>query len=298
MPAGSASSATSKTAACGEERERSDLRLAEERELSAARLADERTSAEELRAEEAAERIQTARKVAIRNVVAELAPFIGMDLYRQDLDVHPYLVDLRIAAMALVDEYPVEHPINELVGYHQHLGMSTARAIQEDTVARERAAVDIEDRLVALGPMHRWAAQYTADMRSILVGNVTDDQMRARSREVAGTTAALYERNGWESSRGRASARESALSDQGAMLCRMPHLIRCPAGWTYPPRPPCPCGDPRAWAGWRFCRCETASGGGHPERRCKGCGAVDVTGCAGEIPVLNEYGGRRPASRR
>ena len=35
-------------------------------------------------------------------------------------------------------------------------------------------------------------------MRSILVGNVTDDQMRARSREVAGTTAALYERNGWE----------------------------------------------------------------------------------------------------
>lgn len=180
-----------------EERERSDQRLTEERELSAAQLADERSSAAVLRAEEAAERIQTARKVAIRNVVAELAPFIGMDLYREDLDVHPYLVDLRIAAMALVDEYPVEHPINELVGYHQHLGMSTARAIQEDTVARERAAVDIEERLVALGPMHRWAAQYTADMRSILTRNVTDDQMRARSREVAGTTAVLYARNGW-----------------------------------------------------------------------------------------------------
>lgn len=157
----------------------------------------ERASAEKRREEEAAERVQDARKGAIRNAVAELAPFIGMDLYRPDLDVHPYLVDLRIAAMALVDEYPVEHPINDLVGFHQHLGMATARGIQEDASRMTRASVSVEERLIALAPMSRWAAEYTQDLRAILGGNVPEEQMRARSEVVAGTIAALYEKNKW-----------------------------------------------------------------------------------------------------
>lgn len=168
-----------------------------QRYFDSRKLEQERAIAEQVRKDEAAERVKTARKVAIRNVVAELAPFIGMDLYRPDLDIHPYLVDLRIAAMALVDEYPVEHPINDLVGYHQHLGMATARGIQEDATAKRRASVSVEERLIALAPMSRWAAEYTQDLRAILGGNVTEEQMRTRSEVVAGTIAALYERNKW-----------------------------------------------------------------------------------------------------
>lgn len=168
-----------------------------QRYFDSRKLEQERAIAEQVRREEAAERVNTARKVAIRNVVAELAPFIGMDLHRRDLDVHPYLVDLRVAAMALVDEYPAEHAINDLVGLHQRLGMATARGIQEDAARMGRASVSIDERLLSLAPLHRWAAEYTQDLRAILGGNVTEEQMRARSEEVAGTIAALYEKNNW-----------------------------------------------------------------------------------------------------
>lgn len=70
----------------------------------------------------------------------------------------------------------------------------------------------------------------------------------------------------------------------------MTQLLQTPAGWTYPDPGPCACGEAAAMVGWAFCRCEGASGGGHPSWRCQDCDAVRVLGCVGRIEVLNEYG--------
>lgn len=69
----------------------------------------------------------------------------------------------------------------------------------------------------------------------------------------------------------------------------MTRLIRTRNGWTYPTPPPC-CGA-GFMQGWRFCRCETAEGGGHPMWRCKTCTSEQVPDCVGPIAVSNDYGG-------
>lgn len=72
-------------------------------------------------------------------------------------------------------------------------------------------------------------------------------------------------------------------------------LIRTRNGWTYPDPGPCDCGESGAWVSFQFCRCVGASGGGHPQWRCKACGETRVLGCVGAIAVPNDYGGRAGA---
>lgn len=69
-------------------------------------------------------------------------------------------------------------------------------------------------------------------------------------------------------------------------------LIKTRDGWTHPDPGPCECGESRARRGFRFCRCASASGGGHPSWRCYSCDRVRTLGCAGAVPVSNKYGGQ------
>lgn len=79
----------------------------------------------------------------------------------------------------------------------------------------------------------------------------------------------------------------------GPLLQTLPmDLIRIPAGWAYPDPGPCGCGETAARRSWEFCRCVSASGGGHPAWRCRACDTVRTLGCVGLVPVPNEYGGR------
>lgn len=97
------------------QRKHDERRLQEERGRSDARLREQRAIAE-------ADRLSEARKRATRDAVSALAPFIGLNPFT--VEVHPLLVSLRVSLMSLVDEYPADHPINDLVSNHQHLGMA------------------------------------------------------------------------------------------------------------------------------------------------------------------------------
>lgn len=175
-----------------EQRELEDRRIREERERSDARLREQREIAE-------TERLREAQKRATRDAVAALAPFVGLDPFR--VDVHPLLVNLRIALMILVDEFPADHPLNDLVSFQHHLGIATANAILEagepvpkpsvsgSTAARQKAEL--------INPLHGWAAHFTSDLRTIQAEVVREGQIIAQTAHVRQALVNVYERNGW-----------------------------------------------------------------------------------------------------
>ncbi|MFQ6483784.1 hypothetical protein [Brachybacterium epidermidis] len=161
--------------------------------------------------------VHEQRKRATREVMEQLAPFIGINPFQEDL--HPRIVRLRVALMVLVDEYPASHPINELVGLQHQLGSSINRAITEEGPPSHRANMKKQDYVEALrertNPIHWWAAQFTNDVRLIQSGDVTEDEIRQRSQSVMSALVNLYDKNGWGVPPGP-NLRRQAEEDSGA----------------------------------------------------------------------------------
>ncbi|WP_420111533.1 hypothetical protein [Pseudactinotalea sp.] len=169
-----------------------DERLADERALAARQLAEERGIAHD-------SAVHDERKRATREVIEQLAPFIGINPFQEEL--HPRIVRLRVALMVLVDEYPASHPINELVGLQHHLGSSINRAILEEGPPTRRANMKEQDYVEALleriNPLSWWAARFTNDVRLIQSGDVDEDEIRQRSQFVMSALVNIHEKNGW-----------------------------------------------------------------------------------------------------
>lgn len=169
-----------------------DERINEERDLAAKQLAEEREIAHD-------GAVHEQKKRATREVMEQLAPFIGINPFQEEL--HPRMVRLRVALMVLVDEYPASHPINELVGLQHHLGTSINRAILEEGPPPHRANMKEADYIEALleqiNPLSGWAARFTNDVRLIQSGDVGEDEIRQRSQFVMSALVNLYEKNDW-----------------------------------------------------------------------------------------------------
>lgn len=169
-----------------------DERITKERDLAAKQLAEEREIAHD-------GAVHEQKKRATREVMEQLAPFIGINPFQEEL--HPRMVRLRVALMVLVDEYPASHPINELVGLQHQLGTSINRAILEEGPPPYRANMKGQDYAEALleriNPIHWWAARFTNDVRLIQSGDVTEEEIRQRSQLVMSALVNLYDKNGW-----------------------------------------------------------------------------------------------------
>lgn len=170
-----------------------DARIREERDLAAKQLADERALAH-------AETVRERRRLATREALENLAPFIGLNPF--EVDMHPLIVRLRSSLIALVDEYPADHPINDLVGNQHHYGMTIGNAILDDGPPARRANVTseayVEALLEQINPLSAWAAYFTSDLRVVQAGDVTDEQIRLRSEAVRAELDAMHESLGKE----------------------------------------------------------------------------------------------------
>ncbi|MCT1909662.1 hypothetical protein [Brachybacterium paraconglomeratum] len=161
------------------QRSRDDVRIREERELASRQIAEERTLAQ-------AEGTRERRRAATHRAVEQLAEFTGLNPF--DVDMHPKLVRLRFTLIVLIDEYPADHPINDLVGNQHHYGMTIGDLILRSGPPKRRAGVSdsaYADAMVELiGPLSAWAAYFTSDLRVIQAGDVTEAQIRARADAV------------------------------------------------------------------------------------------------------------------
>lgn len=175
------------------QRHRDDVQIREEREIASRQIAEERTLA---RSEGARER----RRTATHQAVERLAEFTGLNPFEEDM--HPVLVRLRFALIVLIDEYPADHPINDLVGNQYLHGMTIGDLILTTGPPKRRASVsdsDYSDAMVELlNPLSGWAAYFTSDLRVIQAGDVTEAQIRARSNAVRAEMDQLRKREGME----------------------------------------------------------------------------------------------------
>lgn len=162
-----------------------DRRLAEQRRIDDRRIDEERERSEQ---EKTAER----RRRATRDAIAELAVFHGLD--PMDDPVRPRFASVWAVLMGLVDEYPADHPINDLAGTQMHLGRAIQQAIDEDRNRLRRSAP--HQRRIAIAPLYRWADYFIRDLRAIESG-ATRENVRERTASAQAQLEALFYNNNW-----------------------------------------------------------------------------------------------------
>lgn len=162
-----------------------DRRLARQRAIDDRRIDEEREQSEQ---ERAAER----RRRATRDAIAELAVFHGLDPMEDP--VKPRFASVWAVLMALVDEYPAGHPINDLAGTQIHLGRATQRAIDEDRNRLRRSTP--HQRQIAVAPLFRWADYFIRDLRAVESGASAAD-VRDRTSTAQAALETLFYNNDW-----------------------------------------------------------------------------------------------------
>lgn len=140
----------------------------------------------------------SARKSGLRRVEAELAPFVGMDLTEPGLDLHSHIVRLRLACMWLIDEYPSDHPIGRLVTSYYVMGILMQDSIQAHASGLRRASVSADERVSAHSPLHKWAAEFTTDLRVIYGGQDDESAIGKQADDVQKALESYCERIGRE----------------------------------------------------------------------------------------------------